>query len=227
MLAEASKPELMRSAFNLDYAWPLLHTFESVIMRGEPATALRETMERQRAMFPKGTMHMHVIDDHDELRAVTQFSYPGAIAAAVVMLTLDGVPLIYNGMEAGDSTQSRSPALFEPQKIFWEAAEWHPEFPKFYAAMDALRRQHPALQQGELRWTRNSDEQHVVTYIRHSGSEEFLIAVNLSNTPFRGTVEAEAKDWRPIAIPLSDTGTSALPFIALDAFQFRIFQSRR
>ena len=54
----------------------------------------------------------------------------------------------------------------------------------------ALRREHPALQQGATVWLHNSDEQHVVTYLRRAGSEEFLIAVNLSNTPFRGSVEA-------------------------------------
>jgi glycosidase len=224
MLAEASKPELMRTAFNLDYAWPLLHTFEAVIMRGQPATALHDTMEQQRAKFPKGAMHMRAIDDHDELRAVTQFGFPGTIAAAAVMLTLDGVPLIYNGMEAGDSTQSRAPALFEPQKIFWDAAEWHPEYPKFYAAMDGLRREHPALQQGKLQWLHNSDEQHVVTYVRQSQDEEFLVAVNLSNTPFRGTVEAETGGWTQVPLPLSETGATALPHISLDAFHFQVFR---
>ena len=37
MLAEAQKPELMRSAFDIDYAWPMMHTVDDVIMNGEPA----------------------------------------------------------------------------------------------------------------------------------------------------------------------------------------------
>ncbi len=227
MLAEASKPELLRRSFNLDYGWPLFHTLDEVIMDGAPATQVRNTIEHQRALFPKDSMHMHVSDDHDELRATTRYGFPGAIAASTVIMTLDGVPLIYNGMEVGDSTQSRAPALFEPQKIFWQAAEWHPEYPKFYAAMAALRREHPALQQGQLLWVHNSGEQHVVTYIRRAGSEEFLVAVNLSNTPFRGIVEAGAGDWKEVPLPLVEPRGSALPFIALDAFQFRLFQRQR
>ena len=226
MLAEASKPDLMRSAFDLDYAWPVTVTLNDVFMNGEPASSVRTTVEQQRALFPKGAMHMRVSDDHDELRAVTRYSYPGAIAASALLMTLDGVPLIYNGMEVGDSTQSRAPALFEPQKIFWEAAEWHPDFPKFYAAMTALRRQHPALQQGELEWIHNSDEQHVLSYVRRLGSEAFLIAVNLSNTPFRGTVEATPGGWKEIRLPLSEAGQNALPAVALDAFKFRLFELR-
>ncbi|MBV8818402.1 MAG: DUF3459 domain-containing protein [Acidobacteriaceae bacterium] len=225
MLAEASKPELLRKAFDIDYAWPLLHTFEGVIMRGEPATALRQTLQQQRAQFPKASLHMHVIDDHDELRAVTQFGFPVMLAASAVMLTLDGVPLIYNGMEVGDSTQSRAPALFEPQKIFWEAGDWHPEYAKFFTALDALRRQHPALQQGELKWVHNSDEQHVASYVRESGDDEFLVVANLSNTPFRGTVEAGGGNWKAVRIPLASEAPNALPFVSLDAFQFRVFEA--
>ena len=173
----------------------MLHTVDDVEMNGEPATKVRVTMQQQDALFPKGALHMRMSDDHDELRATTRYGFPGAIAASALMFTLDGAPLIYNGMEVGDSTQSRDPALFETQKIFWGAEKWHPEYPKFYALLTALRREHLALQQGATTWLHNSDEQHVVTYLRIAGNEEFLIAVNLSNTRFRGSVE-EAGTWR-------------------------------
>jgi glycosidase len=228
LLAEAQKPELLKSAFDIDYAWPLMNALNDVVMNGGTATEIRDTLEQQKPLYPKGALHMRVSDDHDELRATTRYGYPGAIAASVLMFTLDGAPLIYNGMEVGDSTQSRAPALFEPQKIFWGAGEWHPEILKFYATVAALRRQHPALQQGETVWLHNSDEQHVVTYLRRSGSEGFLIAVNLSNTPFRGTVEAEAGNWREIQLqlPNSRSGTITIPFVSLNSFGARIFQKQ-
>ena len=225
MLAEASKPELMRSAFDIDYAWPMLHTVDDVEMNGEPATKVRDTMQQQDALFPKGALHMRMSDDHDELRATTRYGFPGAIAASALMFTLDGTPLIYNGMEVGDSTQSRDPALFETQKIFWGAEKWHPEYPKFYALLTALRREHLALQQGATTWLHNSDEQHVVTYLRIAGNEEFLIAVNLSNTRFRGSVEA-AGNWKEIELPVSKPEPEAVPFLSLNAFEARIFQKQ-
>jgi cyclomaltodextrinase / maltogenic alpha-amylase / neopullulanase len=226
MLAEADKPELLRSAFDIDYSWPLMHTLNDVIMAGEPATAIRATVEQQKERFPKGALHMRISDDHDELRATTRYSYPGAIAASELMFTLDGAPLIYNGMEVGDSTQSSAPALFEPQKIFWQAATWHPEYPKFYSAIAELRRTHPALQQGELIWIHNTDEQQVVTFLRRAGTEEFLIAVNLSNTPFRGAVEAPAGNWKEIELPTAKPEVGAVPFVSLDAFGARIFEKQ-
>jgi glycosidase len=141
------------------------------------------------------------------------------------MFTLDGAPLIYNGMEVGDSTQSRAPALFEPQKIFWQAGEWHPDTLKVYSAIAALRHEHAALQQGATMWLHNSDEQHVVTYFRRAENEEFLIAVNLSSTPFRGSVEAGG-NWKEIELPVSKPEPEAVPFISLNAFEARIFQRR-
>ena len=225
MLAEASKPELLRSAFNIDYAWPMLHTVDDIEMNGEPATKVRDTIEEQDALFPKGALHMRMSDDHDELRATTRYGFPGAIAASALMFTLNGAPLIYNGMEVGDSTQSRDPALFEPQKIFWGAEKWHPDYPKFYALMTSLRREHQALQQGATIWLHNSDEQHVVTYLRRAAGEEFLVAVNLSNTPFRGSVEAVG-NWKEIELPVSKLEPEAVPFLSLNAFEARIFQKQ-
>ncbi|MBV8674435.1 MAG: family 10 glycosylhydrolase [Acidobacteriaceae bacterium] len=231
LLAEADNPDLLRRAFDIDYSWPLMHTLNDVVMEGGPATAIQANIEEQQKLFPKGALHMRISDDHDELRATTRFGYSGAIAASALMFTLDGAPLIYNGMEVGDSTQSRDPALFEPQKIFWQAATWHPEYPKFYTAIAGLRRAHPALQQGELIWIHNSDEQHVVTFLRRSGTEEFLIAVDLSNTPFRGTVEAPTGNWKEIELPIAKPDASALPFVSLpfisiDAFGARIFEKQ-
>ena len=226
LLAEANKPDLMKSAFDIDYSWPLMHTLNDVIMSGEPATEIRTTFEQQQALFPKGALHMRISDDHDELRATTRYSYPGAIAASALMFTLDGVPLVYNGMEVGDSTQSAAPALFEPQKIFWQASTWHPDYPKFYTAIAGLRRTHPALEQGELIWVHNSDEQHVVTFMRRSSTEEFLIAVNLSNTPFRGSIEADSVTWKEIELPGSTPEPTAVPFVSLDAFGARIFEKQ-
>ena len=39
------------------------------------------------------------------------------------MFTLDGVPLLYNGMEVGDATESGDPALFDKLTIFWHPKE--------------------------------------------------------------------------------------------------------
>ncbi|MBV9767012.1 MAG: DUF3459 domain-containing protein [Acidobacteriaceae bacterium] len=225
MLAEASKPDLLRSAFDIDYAWPLMHALTDVMMDGKPASSVQTIIEQQKLLFPKGALHMRVSDDHDELRATERYGLPGALAASALMFTIDGVPVLYNGMEIGDSTESRSPALFEPLKVIWQMSSERPQFPKFYAFVIPLRKQHPALTHGELVWLHNSDEQHVVTYLRRSGEEQLLIAINFSDSPFRGTVEAGPGYWKEIALPVSQAESTTLPALTLDAFGFRVFQT--
>ena len=155
------------------------------------------------------------------------------------MFTLDGVPLIYNGMEVGDTTESGAPALFEKMPIFWPIAERRPEFPRFYKQMVALRRSSSALRRGALEWLKNSDDSRVVTYLRRSTDEEVLVALNFSNRPFFGSVEIGNGDaYREITPYVGppqppDAPTTAnvgakraagLPAISLDAWGYRIFR---
>ena len=113
MLAEAHDPPLMAKAFDLDYAWPLHSTLAAVFSKGVPARDLHASWEEERSQFPKGTLHMRISDDHDEERAIVRFGKGGALAASAFMFTLDGVPLLYEGMEAGDTAESGAPPLFE------------------------------------------------------------------------------------------------------------------
>lgn len=226
MLAEASKPDLMQKAFDIDYGWPLLFKLDDVIGGTAPATELRATIDQQRARFPKGSVHMMISDDHDEQRALVRYGAPGALAASALMFTLDGVPLLYNGMEVADATPSTAPALFETLKIYWRSGELRPEFKQFYSFMIPFRQQHSELWRGDLVWLHNSDEQHVVSYEQHSAAEDVLVVINFSNAPFRGTVEASGNGWKEVSDQASHSGPAAPPAISLEPFGFRIFERR-
>jgi glycosidase len=132
------------------------------------------------------------------------------------VFTLDGVPMIYNGMEVGDTTESGAPALFEKLPIFWAIADRRPEFPRFYKQIMTLRRSSNALRRGSLEWLRNSDDARVVTFLRRAGNERVLVAINFSNRPFFGSVE------------VSDAAAfgEGMPVLSLDAWSWRIFSHR-
>ena len=181
LLAEASQPDLLRGAFNLDYAWPLLETMNQVIMHGRPASTIHEEVDRQQERFPSGTWHMLMSDDHDMRRAIVRFGSRGALAASALVFTLPGVPMLYNGMELGDTTPSAGPALFEKETIFWQSALTEPAFPEFYKVMIPLRKSSAALRNGELVWIRNSDENRVLTYLRRPSSPVALPSVSLAS----------------------------------------------
>ncbi len=226
MLAEASKPDLLLKAFDLDYAWPFHGTLTEVLKGSAPAIAIRRVWEQERARFPRGSVHMVFSDNHDESRAITRFGERGALAASALVFTLDGVPLLYNGMEAGDTTESGAPALFEKMPVFWASVERRPQFPAFYKQMISLRLDHPALRRGELEWLHNSDEQRVVTFIRRDKVEELLVAVNTSNRPFSGVIEvANGSLFRDVTPAAASSGPLAgLPAISLDSWGLRIYR---
>ncbi len=184
MLAEWDQPDLLRRAFDIDYSWPLYKTLLTVMMKGAPASDIRKTWGEQRARFPPGALHMRFSDNHDEQRAIALFGLNGAMAASVLMFTLDGVPLLYNGMEVGDSTESGGDALFSQLKVFWPIASRRPEFLPFYKRLVALRRHSSTLQRGELEWVDNPAPAQLLTF-RRRGDAELLVAINVSNQPVR------------------------------------------
>jgi glycosidase len=243
MLAEADRPELLVRAFDLDYSWPLHGTLNDVMSGRKAATAFRETWESDAAKYPRGALRMRFSDNHDEKRAVARFGEGGALAASALMLTLDGVPMLYNGMEVGDTTESGDPALFYRLPIFWPIVKRRPEFPRFYRQFIALRKAHTALTRGSVEWLRNSEAARVVTFTRRDDAEEILVAINFSNTPLNVTLEGPipgspyaeiTPDTRePLRADASAadraarTRTVSLPTVSLDAWGFRIFRRQR
>ena len=222
MLAEASAPDLMVNAFDADYEWPIHSALTDVVENGKPASLLRDVWNAERKKFPSGTVHMYFSDNHDEKRAIARFGEKGALAASALVFTLDGMPMLYNGMEVGDTTESGGPALFEPLQVFWPIAERRPEFHKFYEEIMALRKQHPALRSGGLEWLDNSGPSSVLTFVRRGASEDLLVAVNLSNRPFTGTVSGAGAGFVPLG------GQAApLPGLQLDAWAWRIYRVAR
>src|SRR6267143_207558 len=239
MLAEGHKAELLLKAFDFDYSWPLHSALTNVLQGRAGASDLRSEWETESRAWPRASLHMRFSDNHDERRAIARFGEPAALAASAFVFSLDGVPLLYNGMEVGDTTESGAPALFEKLPVFWPIAERRPEFPRFYKQMIVLRRASSALRRGSLEWLRNSEDSRLVTYLRRSTDEEVLVAINFSNRPFSGSVEAPSgagfTDVTPdVGQPLPPDAPApdqaarkrvvSLPALALDAWGYRIFR---
>jgi cyclomaltodextrinase len=239
MLAEAHKAELLVNAFDLDYSWPLHSALTDVLQGRQSASEIRVAWDKEVWEWPKNSLHMRFSDNHDERRAIARFGERGALAASALVFTLDGVPLLYNGQEVGDTTESGAPALFEKLPVFWPIAERRPEFPRFYKQIMDLRRASNALRRGSLQWLANSEEAHVLTYLRRTNDDEMLIAINLSSRPFAGSVKvASGKgfiDVTPdVAAPLPPDAPAPeqaarkriveLPALKLEPWGYRMFR---
>ena len=224
LLAEASKPDLLVNAFNLDYSWPLHSTLNDVLLRGAPASELQRSWEESRRSFPQGCLHLRFSDNHDEARAIARFGCNGALAASAFMFTLDGVPLLYNGMEAGDATESGDPALFEKMPIFWHSKD-RPPFRAIYKDLIRLRRQYPAFCNDRLTWLHNSNPTDLVSFLRQNTNDSFVVVVNFSNRPLSAKVDVEqAEQFKPLRISgLPDPPANDFPQLHLKGFEWRIY----
>jgi cyclomaltodextrinase len=226
MIAEANKPELLTKAFDLDYAWPFHSTMTDVLENGVSAQAIIFDWDTEHARYPKGALEMRFSDNHDEKRAIARFGERGTLAASTLVFTMDGVPMLYNGMEVGDTTESGAPALFEKLPVFWSIAERRSNFLPFYKELIAIRKAHPALEQGETEWVRNGAPERVLTFFRRGGGEEYFVAINVSNQPYAGVVDApngEYVDETPGRQESTRRNTMP-PTLVLNGWDFRIYR---
>jgi len=234
LLAESDDPALLQRAFEFDYAWDFYHTVSSAIGGQVPVSEVRVVWEKAAALYPSGALRLRFSDNHDQLRATGTFGLPAAMAASALMYTLDGVPLLYNGMEVGDNTESAAPALFEKALIDWNFAERRPQVVPYYRALATLRGSHAAFTRGAVRWLGNDDEKRVLSFERATAGETLVVVVNLSSQPYAGVLKTGpgtyrdiTPDWRPSSAPSVATSNSTarrdLPSVALGPWEFRVF----
>ena len=225
LLAEASNPGFLVKAFDIDYSFPLLSTLNDVLINGAPASKLRASWEESLRQFPRNSLHMRLTDDHDEPRAISRFGMRGALAGSALMFTLDGVPLLYNGMEVGDATESGDPALFDKLTICWTPKD-RPPLRKIYHDLIQLRKDNGAFRNGRVTWLRNSNESSLVTFKRTDESNEFLVVINFSNRPIASQVDVtNGENFKPVRIAgMPPVANQDFPSVHLGGFDWRIYQ---
>ena len=226
LLADANaNPKLLSKAFNMDNSGALSSTL-NLVMRGvAPAYLVNRSWENTSKQFPEGSLHLRFTDNHESVRAVARFGLDGALAAQVLMMSLDGVPLFYNGMEVGDATESADPALFEKMPIFWSASG-RPPLRQIYRSLIKLRKEHPSFCNQNVAWLQNTVPAEVISILRKDDKDEFVILINLSSRMAAGSVEVS--DAEHFAVMNIDgmppvPKSNLLPEFQLGGYEWRIY----
>ncbi len=124
------------------------------------------------AAFPWRTrLHtMNALDTHDTPRFVTSAREGTLPVAAGLAMTMPGIAVVWAGDEFGftaaDGEQARTP-------IPWERVGEHADTIELYRRLIALRRAHPAIAEGGIRWVHVSDE--AVAFVREAAAERVLV----------------------------------------------------
>jgi alpha-glucosidase len=146
--------------------------------------------------------NMNALDTHDTPRFLTH-ALPGTVPVALgLSLTLPGIPVIFAGDEFGligdDGEHSRSPI---PWQLLDETADaayaaHARDTITLYTELVHLRRDHPALNGGGIRWVHVGDD--IVAFVRESAEESVLVVAARSG--FDVTLPATAVAGDPVRL---------------------------
>lgn len=142
MLAEGESPELMHKAFNMYYSWTFHHIMNNMAQGKSNLDSLRSYLNKGMAKFPRNTVSMNFTSNHDENSwNGTEFERLGNHAKQMAALTfiLPGMPLIYNGQEAGFNRRLQ---FFEKDSISWTGDKSYEEM---YKKLISLKKENRAL----------------------------------------------------------------------------------
>ena len=144
LLSESEVPQHQLAAFNSSYSFGMMHVINAVAGGTHPVSHLDDELARTRVRFPDGGSLIYYTSNHDENSwqgTVTERLGGGVEPFGVLTFMLDGIPLVYNGQEAGLAKRLE---FFERDPITWRP---HP-LAGFYRTLCNLRRDTPALHTG-------------------------------------------------------------------------------
>ncbi|ADB38559.1 alpha-amylase family glycosyl hydrolase [Spirosoma linguale] len=184
MLAEwEDEPDHFKSCFNMNYGWSM-HTMMKAVAKGaRTADKIDSLREANQKRFPKWYYQMLFTQNHDENAnngTLAESFGPAADALVVLSSTLEGMPLIYNGMEAN---LNKRLAFFEKDTIVWN------NYPKsdFYKTLLTLKHRNRALWNGldggkAVKIPTDHDDK-VYAFYRQRDNDRITVFLNLSNEP--------------------------------------------
>jgi 1,4-alpha-glucan branching enzyme len=196
MLAEWETAELHAEAFDATYAWEWNKAAHEATANGKGIPPLRTYYSQQDNAWPREAMRMMYITNHDvnawEGTEAGRFG-PGLEAATVLSVVSAGIPLIYNGQEAGSDRQLK---FFEKDPIAWQQ---HPRG-DLYRRLFALKKANTALWNAQ--WgarmidVPNSAPLHVLSFVRQDEQNKVFALFNFSQQKRRVTFDSELSPGR-------------------------------
>ena len=183
MLAEWESRDLHAEAFDMTYAWSWHRAVHDVVNGHAPLSALFVYYSWRESSYPKEAYRMTYISNHDvNSWDNTQFeAFGDGLEAAIVLSVVgDGMPLIYNGQEAGNPKQLE---FFEKDPIDWRP---HP-IGDLYRKLFALKHENTALWNGQWGATMvrawNSAPDDVFSFVRENDEDKVFAVINFTAEP--------------------------------------------
>ena len=227
MLAEWENRDMHERAFNMTYAWTWNETMHEIAMGKRSLDSLRKYYSWNERSWPQEAYRMTFVSNHDKNAwDGTQYEQFGdALEASIVLSVIgEGMPLIHNGQEAGETKRL---AFFERDPIEWQEHE----IGDLYRDLIALKKSKAVLGNGEygarMIQVPNSVMNKVFSFVRHNTDEKVFVVINFSNesvnTDFYETLFED--DYIDFTTGQHHT-FSANTQLSLGPWQYKIFVKR-
>ncbi len=189
MLAEWEGRDIHAEAFDASYAWKQNRDLQDIAQgKREDISRLVEYYAWHYGGYPRDAYRLTHVTNHD-LNAWegTQFELFGdALELAIVLSVInDGIPMIYNGQEAGNEKRLK---FFDKDEILWRE---HP-VGELYRRLFTLKHETTALWNGAsgapMRRVFNSDLGHVFSFVREDDNGGVFAVFNISPDPRTVTI---------------------------------------
>jgi glycosidase len=181
LLAEWESRDLHARAFDATYAWSWYDAVHRLAIGDADVNALYVYYSWNESAWPPNSLRMTFVSNHDKNAwEGTQFEQFGdALEAAIVLSVVgDGIPLLYNGQEAGNSKRL---AFFERDPIAWRE---HP-IGELYRRLFALKHENTALWNAKWGGTMvkvpSDTEAEVLSFVRRNGADAVFAVFNFSD----------------------------------------------
>jgi glycosidase len=184
MLAEWESRDMHAEAFDMTYAWTWYDDLRELTTgRKRDLGGLRGYYSWNETYYPQDIMRMTFVSNHDKNAwDGTEFEQFGkGLETAIVLSCVgEGMPLIYNGQEAGNTRRLK---FFEKDPIVWKP---HPEG-DLYKKLIALKTKNTAL--WNAHWgarmidVTNSAPNAVFSFVRQNDHDKVFAVINFSDKP--------------------------------------------
>ena len=179
MLAEDENPET-HAAFDMTYSWELFKTMNRISSGENDASAIYNLLNNEQTLYPPDAFRMRFTSNHDENTwNGTVFERLGDAAEAFAALTvlIPGMPLLYNGQEAGLNKRLQ---FFDKDTIRWQDHK----FGEFYKSLFNLKKNSKVLQNGsrggQMEFLSTAKDKNILSFVREKDNEKLLAIFNLS-----------------------------------------------
>ena len=183
MLAEWESRDLHAEAFDMTYAWSWYQAVHEIVNGHAALSKLFVYYSWRESSYPKEAYRLTGVSNHDaNAWEATQFEAFGDALDAVIVLSVvgDGLPMIYNGQEAGNPKRLE---FFETDPIEWRP---HP-IGDLYRKLFALKHENTALWNGQWGATMirvwNSRPDDVLSFVRENDEDKVFAVINFTAEP--------------------------------------------